>query len=287
MKIQEIANKLNITILQPVGHTLSSELVNNTNSGHNGTILFNLKPLNHLNVVHFAIFSYLKIFSENNFRCTIILQDLITINGDFINEINTSEEANSAMDLFFKRMKSFVTDLKNIEVIPESTLLRLYNRGQRRFFFDLIRLSSVADKLLTNDTPIKKSFDHIDSLCCLLYESFIQPSYIVTGGSELETVWHQLRNRGNLTPIFGDAYRPPISLILPPIKKHDEDVLISSLDTNDPFCETFNIPPGFVVQDHYKAKIKDLNAHVNLIVTDEAVTIINTFKNKVYNASSR
>ncbi len=96
-----------------------------TNKGHNGTILFNLKPLFHMNVVHFAILSYLKVFTQNKYKCTIVLQDLITANGDFfLEEINTLVVANEAMDLMFDRLKKFEIDLDYIEIIPESSLLR-------------------------------------------------------------------------------------------------------------------------------------------------------------------
>jgi hypothetical protein len=277
MKIKDIAHKLNIQILVPEGQSL--ERINAITDS--GTILFNLKPLFHLNIIHFALFSYLKILTENNFKCTIVLQDLMTANGDFLDEINTQDEANVAMDMLYKRLKKFSINLNNIEIIPESGLLRLYNRGERRFFYDLIKLSSKADKVL-NNSAVLKSFDHIDSMCAFLYESFLKPDFVVTGGDELNTIWYQMRKRGNLSSLFGDSYNSPVMLVLPNIYKHDKKELISTLDKNDPFCENFHFSKEMITETEYINKIQLLNREIKLLVSNEPQEIINQFKSIVY-----
>ena len=105
MGIKSIASSLNINIVIPEGNSLERTEGITKGRGDNGTILFNIKPLFHFNIVHYALFNYLKVFTTNNFKCTIILQDLITINGDFIDEINTEKEAIEAMNILYERMK--------------------------------------------------------------------------------------------------------------------------------------------------------------------------------------
>lgn len=283
MTIVDVSKRFKIEIVIPQGQSLERTSTLLKDKGHNGTILFNLKPLFHMNVVHFAIFSYLKVFAENKYKCTIILQDLITASGDFLEEINTQSEANQAMDLIFHRLKKFGINLDYIEIIPESSLLRLYNRSQRKFFYDLIKLSSIADNFNPSPTIPVKSFEHIDSLCCFLYETFLQPNYIITGGNEINTVWHNLRKRGNLNKMLGSDYNSPIMLVVPNIYKYSCKELISTLDKNDPFYENFSqLTESTTFINEYIEKIKILNAEIKLTGDDNPINIINCFRQKMY-----
>lgn len=281
MDIKSVTESLNIKIVIPEGNSL--ERVNGITASRedNGTILFNIKPLFHFNIVHYALLNYLKVFTENNFKCTIILQDLITTNGDFLDEINTQKEAIDAMNLLFERIKKYKINLENIEIIPESGLLRLYNRGKRKFFFDLIKLSSISDK--ENISSITtNSFEHIDSLCCFLYETFIIPEFVITGGNELNTVWHKLRKRGSLDKLMGNEYSSPIMLVVPDIYKHNNEELISTLDKDDPFYEHYNTSKINITNLKYAELITSLNKKVKLLVSENPNEIIAEFKSIVY-----
>ena len=49
----------------------------------------------------------------------------MTANGDFLDEINTQDEANVAMDMLYKRLKKFSINLNNI-VSNQSILLMFF-----------------------------------------------------------------------------------------------------------------------------------------------------------------
>ncbi len=278
--IRELVKRLNVSIEIPDGQSLESIKIRHVNTDSHGTILFNIKPVFHLNIIHFTLLGYIKIFTDAKFNCTIVLQDLITINGDFLDEINTQNEAFAAMDLFFDRARKFSIDTDRLEIIPESGLVRLYNRGKRRFFYDLIKASALADKHF-GDVKIN-SFDHIDSLCCILYESFLKPDFVITGGSELNTIWKDVRKRQNLRSLNGDEYVSPVMLVVPNMYRYDKKELISTLDKNDPFSEDFTHADTLKVTRDYLDHIILMNKHLKLVVSDKIEDIIDAFKSIIY-----
>lgn len=289
MGILELRNKLKVDVTLPEGALATDQ------SNSNKVVQFYVRPYFHLNTIHFSLFQRIKLLLKEGFKCSILLQDRLILHGSY-SETQTEEHVNNAMDTFYKRLFNWI-GIENhnyIEIIPESILWKIKN-FKNTFYEKMIKLSYLAEEIekeyeekssvIAPFLKINSPVDYLGLLSNIIYEGFLKPEYVHTGGKEKDTILKDIRTRVFKKNLLKDSnYRSPTLLIPPKIHIHSaiNPTSIQSSQAEDPFSRNYS---GEIKDENFNDNYKKTVQSLYSITSDSSKTaseIINEFRSKVY-----